>query len=118
MFGPGDESWLDDVIELYDSNFQADAGEKKAWETDADYRKRVDGSKIVVSSDIENGSSDEAIDIWRGNASLLTSHFKDGAVAISLPREVTGSLTVHNAEIKTLAGFPKASIVSFLDCSV
>ena len=38
VFGPDDEDWLDDVIELYDGNFKSVGGRvRKEWETVRDY---------------------------------------------------------------------------------
>ena len=82
-----------------------------------------DNTRVLVKDDLEDEvnkklRNDEVPDKWKGNATLLSHHFKDGAVSIALPKEVIGTLRIEGADITTLAGIPKATNVKFVNCKL
>lgn len=118
-FGPGEEDYYDDVVELYDKWFTRPKIDttvpKQPWETDRQYNERK-GKQASFVKYVADAEADEKAaakefdfesDVWPHPITLKAEHFKDGILAVQLPQVINNWLKVEDAEIASFAGLPR-----------
>lgn len=134
-FGPDDENYFKDVIEIYDSWFTeidiTKGGRKQEWESQREYELRTKTRDIFVSfkgdedDDLARKKSENEFDfetdIWVHPICLNKEHFQNGILKIQLPKNTNDKVVVDDAEIVSLAGFPTEmigpnKIIRFRNC--
>ena len=117
-FGPGKEDFYDDVVEIYDKWFSSKKADtmvlKQPWETERQYNERKETAASFVkfigdheASAKDNKRFDFEHDVWTHPITLRAEHFKDGILAIQVPQVLNCQFKVEEAEIASLAGFPR-----------